>query len=150
MSLARRVTCSCVLLMRKELRTLPFAVPSDLETNPVPFTVMARVLLPAKTPVGEIEVTTGTGLFTGLMVSVSELEVPPPGAGVTTRTVIVPGNRMSLGKTIVVKRPPLKKIVARGFPFNSTTDWGAKPLPFTERVKPGESAFTDMGLMLLT
>src|SRR4029077_4660694 len=138
----------CVPLMRKVPRMLPFAVPSDCATKPVPFTVIARVLPPAKTPVGEIEVTTGTGLFTGLMVSVSELEVPPPGAGVATTTVIVPGDRMSLGRIIVVNRTPLRKIVARAFPFNSTTDWGAKPLPITERVKPGESAFTDMGLML--
>ncbi len=47
---------------------------------------------------------------------------------------------MSLGWIWVVTWPSLRKIVARPAPFHTITDWGAKPLPFTVKVKPGSPA----------
>src|SRR5471032_2591067 len=74
------------------------------------------------------------------------LEVPPPGAGVTTSTSAVPTVTRSGAGMTAVNRLVLVNAVVSGAkavwpgPFHSTTDlaltW-AKPLPLTVRVRAG-------------
>lgn len=78
--------------------------------------------------------------------SVTEFDVPPPGAGVNTVIVTVPDAGMSFGLTSVVSSFSLKKIVARGKPLNSIAELGANPFPITSRVKVVEPAATLEGL----
>jgi hypothetical protein len=68
------------------------------------------------------------------MLKLKELEAPPPGAGLNTVTVAVPGAAMSLAGTCAV-RGPLLSVVGRSFPFQRTTELGAKFVPITARVK---------------
>ena len=71
-------------------RLLPFAVTMDRETKFVPVTVSTNWPVPARTPIGERDVTWGNGLGAGLMVNWRVVVVPPPGEGVVTATVAVP------------------------------------------------------------
>ena len=62
-------------------------------TKFVPFTVRVKAASPAVLLVGEIVAVVGTGL---LIVNVKAgVEVPPPGAGLTTVTSGVPADSMS-------------------------------------------------------
>src|SRR5688572_6155880 len=56
--------------------------------------------------------------------------------------------RLAAG-TLACSCVALKKVVARGLPFQFTTDVGLKPLPSTVRVKPGLSAKAHDGLRLV-
>src|SRR5262249_1978078 len=60
-------------------------LPPDPLTKLFPLTVNVKPTLPVSTDTGEIEVITGTGL---LMVKLTALDVPPPGAGLKTVTAI--------------------------------------------------------------
>ena len=75
-----------VALTNVVARALPFHCTTELATKLVPFTTRVKAAPPAFALVGDSEVTVGTGLGGVLMVNVSVLEVPPPGAGVTTVT----------------------------------------------------------------
>jgi hypothetical protein len=57
----------------------------------VTITESEEVTLFTKTPDGVIEVTVGVGLGDGVTVNVCGRLVPPPGGGVITVTIIVPG-----------------------------------------------------------
>ena len=59
-------------------------------TKLLPLTVSVNVEAPAVADVGEILLSTGTGLFATLIVNVAPLLVPPPGVVVNTVTVAVP------------------------------------------------------------
>ena len=65
-------------------------------TNPVPLIVNWKAAPPAVALVGESEVTVGNGL---LIVKGKVPEVPPPGAGLLTETLIVPPVAMSVAGT---------------------------------------------------
>jgi hypothetical protein len=86
------------------VQLLPFTVTMDCETKPEPLTITesADATLPAKTPVGEIEVTFGTVLGEGVTVNVCGKLVPPPGGPVITVTKMVPGFWMSSAKISAV------------------------------------------------
>ena len=85
-SVARMVACSWVLLTKVVARAAPFHPTAEPPTKPVPFTVSVNAAAPAFTLLGDSELTVGSGLALAVMVNVSVLEVPPPGAGVTTVT----------------------------------------------------------------
>src|ERR1700676_467861 len=87
-------------------------------------------------------VTTGFGL---LIVKVSALDVPPPGAGVVTLTIAVPAEAMSAAVIAACKLVLEPKVVARALPFHCTVEDDMKLAPVTvrlnaappARVKPG-------------
>ena len=85
---------------------------------------------PAGTLVGVMDKIVGTGADVAVTVKGMLAEVPPPGAGVNTCTLIVCGKAMSLGLTCVVS-PVVRKIVCRGVPLNKIVELGANPEPFT-------------------
>jgi hypothetical protein len=68
---------------------VPFACTVAPETKAEPVAVIVVSPEPAVTDVGEIVVSTGVGLST---VNVVGVDVPPPGAGFTTATAIVPAS----------------------------------------------------------
>jgi len=87
----------------------------------------------------------GVGLLT---VKVTEVEVPPPGAGV--KTVIdnnAPTARSDPG-IAAVSWVLLTKVVARFEPLTRTTDPLMKLLPVTVSVNPGSPAVALLGEML--
>ena len=75
------------------MRSEPFHRTTDAEPNPEPLTVSVKAAPPAVAFDGESEVIDGAGL---LMVKVDPLDAPPPGDGLKTITVAVPGIAMSL------------------------------------------------------
>src|SRR5579864_316420 len=68
------------------------------------------------------------------MLKVTELEAPPPGAGLKTVTAAVPAVAMSLAGTCARRGPPLIA-VGRSFPFQRTTELGVEFIAITARVK---------------
>lgn len=102
--------------------------------------------VPARTVIGEIEVIVGTLLGAGVMVKVREVaDVPPPGEGVKTVTVAVPGVAIRAAGTCVVASLVLRKFVTSGVPFHSTAPPGEKLLPITVRVNAVSPAFFVVG-----
>jgi hypothetical protein len=81
------------------------------------------------------------------IVKTAEVESPPPGDGVSTLTVAVPGKAMSPAETAAFSVAELTKVVVRAAPFHCTTEDGSKPEPATTSVKPGPPAVAVLGLM---
>ena len=65
------------------------------------------------------------------------LEAPPPGPGLTTVTCAVPSVAMSEASMAAVNCELLTNVVARGLPFQLTTEPLTNPVPFTVSVNPG-------------
>ncbi|HKV27125.1 MAG TPA: hypothetical protein VJN90_02470 [Candidatus Acidoferrales bacterium] len=130
----------------------PFTVTTDVETKFDPLTVIVPNCPPAGILVGVIEEMAGTGDDVGVTVRAIVCEVPPPGAGVNTCTVMVPGTEMSPGLTCVVSSDGERKIVggvplaaSRGIPLNEIVELGANPEPITISVNVTEFAGTLAG-----
>ena len=81
------------------VRAKPFQLTVEVETKLVPFTVRANWALPAMVEAGLIDVMVGSGL---LIVNVTELDVPPPGGGLTTVMDAVPAVATFAAGTIAV------------------------------------------------
>ncbi len=75
-----------------------------------------------------------------VIVKVSALEVPPPGAGFTTVTSALPAVPMSLAGIAAVTCPALTNVVVRATPFQRTSDVATKLLPFTVNVNAAPPA----------
>jgi len=73
------------------VRLLPFTATVDCATKFVPITCSCTPAPPVSTPDGDNEEIFGTGLTVGLIVKRIPWVVPPPGCGVTTVIVAVPG-----------------------------------------------------------
>src|SRR5690349_14236056 len=73
----------------------------------------------------------------GTIEKVSEPDVPPPGGGVETDTWAVPTDVTSVAVMAARSCVPLRNVVARGLPFQFTTDADVKPDPLTVTVTPG-------------
>ena len=105
-------------------------------------------LAPATTEVGEMLVRTGVGLST---VNVAELdEVPPPGAGFTTATAIVPALASWVAVSVAVSEVALTKVVALGVPAKVTSDAVTKPVPVTVTATGDEPAVALDGVIVVT
>jgi hypothetical protein len=65
------------------------------------------------------------------------LEAPPPGPGLTTVTAAEDAVAMSDARMVAVSLALLIKVVARGLPFQFTTDPATNPAPLIVRVRPG-------------
>jgi len=72
-------------------------------------------------------------------------EVPPPGVGLTTVTLLLPGIWISVAGTVAVNWFALPNVVVNGEPFHSTTDVGTKFEPETVRMKLGPPMAADAG-----
>src|SRR5436309_942562 len=73
------------------------------------------------------------------------VEVPPPGAGVTTVTSEVPAAATSRLEMAAWSSAPLTKVVPRAAPFHCTTDDGMKLPPLTASVKGAVPAVALLG-----
>ena len=98
----------------------------------VPFTVRVKAAPPTVALEGDSDVTVGTGLLTGKS---KVFEIPPPGAGFSTLTGIVPAAEMSKARMAAVTCVLFTKVVVRVAPENRTTEPLTKFVPFTVRVK---------------
>src|SRR5579864_6792177 len=100
--------------------------------------------------VGVIDKIEGIGEAVAVTVRSTTCEVPPPGAGVVTPTLIVPGVETSPGFTIVVSVDGPRKIVCRGEPLKVIVELGANPEPVTDNVNVTEFSGTLEGDRELT
>jgi hypothetical protein len=74
------------------------------------------------------------------IVSASDADVPPPGGGVVTDTCALPTAATSADGIVAASCVLLRNVVARGLPFQFTTDADVKPDPFTVSVNPAPPA----------
>src|SRR2546422_870635 len=102
--------------------------------KPLPLTVRMKDLTRAAAGEGVMLVMGGAGFTGTVMVKLSALEVPPPGAGLKTVTEATPVLAMSAARMAAVSCVALTKLVARLTPFQSTTDPETKLLPRTVRL----------------
>jgi hypothetical protein len=147
-SLAGIEALSSVPLVKVVGRSEPFQRTTDVVTNPVPTTVRVKACPPAGVEAGSRRVIAGTG-FAATIESVTAFDVPPPGAGLTTVTVAVLIAVMSLAGIAAVTWVSLTKLVGRSDPFQRTTEFKTKPVPFTMSVKAGPPAPARFGLIVV-
>jgi len=92
---------------------VPLKLTTELVTKPEPVTNMANGLAPAATLDGAIDKMTGEGADTG---NSTEVEAPPPGSGLNTKTTAVPPLLISLARMLAFNCVELTKVVLRGCP----------------------------------
>ena len=114
------------------------------ETKFVPVTVRVKEPLPAATHVGLSELVVGPGL---LIVNVAELEVPPPGAGLTTVTDAVPPVATFAAGTTAVSLIEDTNVVTNDEPFHLTVELDTKLVPLMVRVNWALPAAVEVGLI---
>jgi hypothetical protein len=113
--------------------------------NPLPLTVNVNAAPPAVAELGTSPLVVGTGLLPALMVNVWALEVPPPGAGLNTVTWAVPAAAMSVAGIDAVNWVEEINVVARSAPFQRTTEFVTKLVPFTVNVNAAPPAVAELG-----
>lgn len=133
---------NCVLLTKVVVRAAPPHFTTDPLTKLLPFTVNVNEGPPPTAVVGDIDVSTGTGL---LIVKVSAFEVPPPSSGLNTVTGTVPTCKTSLAGTDAVNCVALTNVVVSATPFHITVEPLTKPLPFTVNVNVASPAVPNVG-----
>ena len=136
-----------MLLTKVVVKVEVFQCTFEPETKFDPLTVSVKDAPPAVAPLGEIELIAGNGLLT---VNVFADDVPPPGPGFVTVTLIVAPVAMSVAGIEAVSVALLEKVVVRGAPFQFTTEVARKPEPFTVSVKAGSPAVALAGTMEVT
>ncbi len=109
----------------------------------MPVSVSSKALAPTVTVAGMSEVTCGAGFCT---VNVSDAELPPPGAGFTTRTWAVPADATSAAGIAALRDVELMKVVTRAVSFHCTVEPETKPLPLTVSSNAGLPTTTLDGL----
>ena len=80
------------------------------------------------------------------MVNVRGADPPPPGAGVKTVTVAVPGAAMSAAPMEACSCVALKNVVGRFAPFQRTMEPAMNRLPFTVSVNDAPPRTTALGV----
>jgi hypothetical protein len=123
----------------------PFHRTFDVAMKLLPVTVRVKAGPPAVAELGKMEVRVGTGLLAALMVNVFAEEVPPPGVGLTTVTLAVPADAMSVAGIAAVSCEAETYVVVRANPFHRTDELEIKPVPVTVRVKAGPPAVAELG-----
>src|SRR5437016_934345 len=83
----------------------------------------------------------------GLIVNVTEFEVPPPGVGLTTVTDAVPAVATFAAGTIAVSLIEETNVVVRAEPFQLTFELEMKLVPFTVKVNWALPAMVELGLI---
>lgn len=144
---AGTMAVSCVEETKVVTNGEPFHLTLEVETKLVPFTVKVNWALPAVVEVGLIELMVGAGL---LIVNVTELDVPPPGAGLTTVIDAVPAAATFAAGTIAVSLIEETNVVTRAEPFQLTVEVETKLVPFTVKVNCALPAVVELGLIEVT
>ena len=141
------VAVTLVLVTKVVVKVELFQCTTEPETKFDPLTVSVKEAPPAVALVGEIEVVAGNGLLT---VNVLGDDVPPPGPGFVTVTLILPAVAMSVDEIAAVNVVLLENVVVRGAPFQFTTELLMNPEPFTVSVKAAPPAVALVGKMEVT
>jgi hypothetical protein len=126
---------------------LKWKLTCDPCTKPLPFTVRVNAGPPAVALVGRM-FETANGATGGKIVSVTVLEVPPPGRpfdGLVTQTLAVPGVKISAGKISTMSNPGLEYEVAKSAPLKFTTELVTKFEPITNKANAFAPAVTFEG-----
>src|SRR4030095_11585308 len=113
----------------------------------LPVTVSVKLAPPAVALLGLSALSVGAGFRTETLATV---DVPPPGAGVTTVTAGEPAVMRSLAGIAALSVVALPNVVARAAPFHCTTDDGTKLVPVTVSVTPAAPTPTLLGETLAT
>jgi hypothetical protein len=108
--------------------------------------VSVKSVPPALAEMGLRLVMVGAGLE---IVKGSALDVPPPGAGLTTVTLTVPAVAMSAAVMSAVSLALLTKVVVLSSPSQRTVESLTKLAPLTVSVKAGLPAVAESGLRLV-
>lgn len=137
MSAAAIEAVICVALTKVVVLAAPLKFTTDVETNPVPFTVSVNAAPPFVPLVGESDVIVGMGLFT---VNCEFPDVPPPGAGLVTFTLNVPAAAICPAVIAAVTCVALTNVVVAAVPLKSTTEDELKFVPLTVKVKAAPPA----------
>lgn len=130
-SLAGMVAVSSVVLIRFVARSAPLSLTTEVETKFVPVTVMVNPASPKVLLEGEMLVVLGSGLSAVFTVKLCALEVPPPGVGLNTLILYVPGVLKSFAGMVALSCVLLTKVVIRFESLNLTTDPDTKFVPLT-------------------
>ncbi len=125
----------------------------DVAVVPLNCAMLVPCVAPKFDPVIVTEVPTGPDVEEScvmagglLIVNIKTLDVPPPGAGLTTVTEALPGLATSSAVMAAASCVLLTKVVTRFEPFHCTCDVDTNPLPFTVRLKAAEPATALDGL----
>jgi len=113
--------------------------------KPLPVRVKVKAAPPTETLAGEIFESEGSGL---LIVSVKAVEVPPPGAGLTTVIEMVPEEATSLAGIAAVSCVLLTNAVLLLELFTRTTELATKLPPLSVSVNPALPALILAGEIL--
>lgn len=129
------VAFNCAAPTKVVGKAMPFHCTTEQGTKELPVTASVNAAAPAGTVVGDSETILGAGRFVVgvVIVKATEFDVAP---GLETETPAVPGNAASVARIEAVIWVELPKVVARGEPFQLTTDPELKFVPLTARVKP--------------
>ena len=84
--------------------------------------------------------------FVGLTANITIFDVPPPGAGVTTCTWLMPADDRSPAVSKASKFVEFTKVVVRAATLIVTTELGTKPTPVNAIVVAALPAFAETGL----
>ena len=95
-----------------------------------------------------MEASAGAGL--AATVKVRPEDVPPPGAALTTVTVLEPTAARSVARIVAFNCVALTNVVERLAPFHCTCDAMVKPLPLTVSVNAPELAPAETGDIVVT
>lgn len=145
MSVAGIAAASWVALTQVVVRALPFQFTVDALTKFDPFTVKLNVVPPAVAPAGESDEISGIGMLGGVIVKLPAPLLPPPGGGLVTTTFADPAAAMSVAGIAAVICVGLTYVVARGEPFQLTTDFVRSEEPLTVSVNPSLPAAAEVG-----
>lgn len=133
-AVANSLAAMVAVIVDPPLETVPgWLTPLKLTVAPVakfvPVMAKAGIACPTRALVGLTEVTVGTGL---LIVKLTELDVPPPGAGLVTTTGTAPAEVNSeAGIEAVIVVPPLETTPALAVPLKLTVAPVTKLVPLT-------------------
>ena len=128
-------------------RGLPFHWTMAPLTKFVPLTVSVNAGLPTTAESGLKLVSAGTGLGE-VIVKVSALDAPPPGAGLKTVISAIPIPATSVAGIRADNCEPLANVVVRALPFHRTMAPGTKFVPLTVNVNSALPAGIELGLRL--
>jgi hypothetical protein len=138
------IAVSCPALSNVVVRNWPFHLTLEELVKLAPMTRSGNAGPPASPALGSSRVITGSAVDDPTTKS-TELEVPPPGAGVKTLTEAVPGLCRSPAPIDAFSCPELIKVVVRDTPFHWTTELATKLVPLTVKVIPALPAVAEAG-----
>jgi len=122
--------------------SVPLRFTTELVTKPEPNTNNANGIAPAATLEGLMEEMTGEGADTR---NSTDVEAPPPGSGLNTKTTAVPPLSISVARILAFSCVELTNTVLRGCPPKYTVAPGTKFAPWTCKVNAMAVAVVEGG-----